>query len=69
VIGLPLGLAAGRWLWTVFADQLGVVASARVPLVAALATVPAALVAANLLAALPARAAARTRAAIVLRAE
>jgi len=68
-IGVPLGVAAGRWLWGVFADQLGVAAGARLPVAALVVIVPGALVAANLIAAVPARIAARTRPAVVLRSE
>ncbi len=69
VIGVPLGVAGGRWLWAVFARQLGVATSARLPVVAVIVTVPAALVVANLIAAIPAGIAARTRPAVVLRSE
>jgi len=69
VIGVPLGVAAGRRLWGLFADQLGVAAGARTPVVAVVVAVPAALLAANLIAAAPARIAARTRPAVVLRSE
>jgi len=69
VIGVPLGVAAGRLLWGLFADQLGVAARARTPVVAVVVAVPAALLAANLIAAVPARIAARTRPAVVLRSE
>jgi hypothetical protein len=69
VIGIPLGVAAGRWSWRIFADALGVVPDARVPVPAILLLVPAALLIANLFAALPARLAAKTRPAAVLRAE
>lgn len=69
VVGVPLGVAIGRWLWETFAGQLGVVSGARTPVVASLALVPAALVAANLIGAVPARLAARTPPAVVLRSE
>jgi hypothetical protein len=69
VVGIPLGIAAGRWIWTIFADQLGVVRETVVPVVPTLLVVPAALIAANLIATLPARLAARTRPALALRAE
>ena len=69
VIGVPLGIVAGRWAWTTFADGLGVVAVPRVPAAAVAAVVVLALVAANLVAALPAQIAARTRPAPVLRSE
>jgi FtsX-like permease family len=69
VIGMPLGIAAGRWLWLLFAHALSAVPEPVVPArPVALATV-AALVLANLVAALPGRAAARTPAALLLRAE
>jgi len=69
LIGIPLGIVAGRWGWTTLAGQLGMPAEPRVPLTAILVTIPATVLIANLVAALPARAAGRTRAALVLRAE
>lgn len=68
-IGLPVGIAAGRWIWTAFAGSIGVVPAPSVRLLVVLLTVPAALVAANLISALPARAAAATKPALVLREE
>ncbi|MFN2607110.1 MAG: ABC transporter permease [Acidimicrobiales bacterium] len=69
LVGVPLGLAAGRWGWLLFARQLGAAAETAFPIVGLLVTVPVALVVANVVSALPARAAARTRPALVLRAE
>jgi FtsX-like permease family len=69
LIGLPTGIAAGRWGWRVFAGQLGVLPDPVVPLVAIFVAVPSALILANLIAALPGRAAARTQPAIILRSE
>lgn len=69
LVGIPLGIAAGRWIWTTFANQLGVVPETVVPAFPTLLVIPAALIAANLIAALPARLAARTRPALALRAE
>ena len=69
VCGLPLGVAAGRWAWRLVADQLGVESAPRVPVLAILLIVPAALLVANLAAAVPGWLAARTRAAEALRAE
>jgi ABC-type lipoprotein release transport system permease subunit len=69
LIGVPLGVAAGRWSWRLFADALGVVPDARVPIAAIFLLIPATLLIANLFAALPARLAANTRPAAVLRAE
>jgi hypothetical protein len=68
-IGGPLGIACGRLAWRAFAGSLGVVPIVEVP-VAVLAGVLVALVlAGNVLAALPATVAARTRAAVSLRTE
>jgi hypothetical protein len=69
LIGLPAGVAAGRWVWRVFAAQLGVLPEPAVPLAAILLAAPATLVVANLIAAAPGQAAARTQPAAVLRTE
>jgi hypothetical protein len=69
VIGVPLGIAAGRWLWLAFARELSAVPDPVVPAGSVALAAVAALVLANLVAALPGRTAARTPAAIVLRAE
>ena len=69
VAGLPLGVAFGRWGWTVVAASIGTPAAPATPLVAVLAIVPLTVLAANALAALPARRAARIRPAVALRAE
>jgi ABC-type lipoprotein release transport system permease subunit len=68
-VGLPLGVAAGRWAWTVVAEQLGTVAEPVTPLGLVLLTIPAGLLLANLVAALPARVASRLKPATVLRSE
>jgi len=69
IVGIPLGIAAGRSLWTVFANQLGVVPAAVVPPSQVLLAIPAALILGNVIAILAGRAAARTRPALVLRSE
>ena len=69
LIGLPLGLAAGRSVWFLFADRLGVDPVPLLPLGSLLVAVPCVLVAANLVAALPARAARRIDPAVALRSE
>ena len=69
VIGVPVGIAAGRWLWLAFAHQLSAVPDPVIPAGSIALAAVLALVLANLVAALPGRAAARTPAAIVLRAE
>lgn len=67
--GLPLGVAAGRWAWALFAAELGVPAAALTPATAILVIVPAVLLAANAVAYWPGRASARLRPAETLRAE
>lgn len=69
VIGVPLGIAAGRVAWRVFAINLGVVPASVVPAAVLAGLACAVLVTANLLAAVPARRAARSRPARLLRAE
>ena len=69
LIGLPVGVLAGRWAWALFANAAGVSAAATVPLATVLLAIPATLVAANLIAAAPGWEAARLRPALVLRTE
>lgn len=69
VVGIPAGVALGRWVWISFADQLGMVPEATVPLGFLALVVPAALLLANAIAALPGRGAACIRPATVLRAD
>ena len=69
LIGVPVGIAAGRWGWTIFAEEIGVIPDSVVPLVPMLVLIPAALLIANLIAAAPAALAARTPPAAVLRTE
>ena len=69
VVGVPLGIAAGRWAWTSFANSIGVVPSPVVPVPSLVAGVLALFVAGNLLAAVPARMAARIAPATTLRTE
>ena len=69
VVGVPLGIAVGRWLWTSYAESIGVIPVAKVAWLPVVLVVPAALALANVIAVLPARAAARTPAAEVLRTE
>ena len=69
VLGIPLGIAAGRLVWDAFASNLGVVA---VPVVTAWVVAAIALgtlVVANVLAVGPALVASRTRAASLLKSE
>jgi hypothetical protein len=69
IVGVPVGIAAGRWLWILFAHSLSAVPDPVIPAASVALAALAALVLANLIAALPGRAAARTPAALLLRAE
>ncbi|MGZ4143058.1 MAG: FtsX-like permease family protein, partial [Actinomycetota bacterium] len=69
LIGLPLGIAVGRTIWTVFAGQVGVQAEPVTPAIALLLTIPGGILLANLIAAVPAVIAGRMRPAVVLRAD
>ena len=69
LVGLPTGVAAGRWGWRLFAGQLGVLPDPVVPVLAVLIAVPSVLFLVNVVAALPGRIAARTQPGLVLRSE
>jgi predicted lysophospholipase L1 biosynthesis ABC-type transport system permease subunit len=68
IIGLPVGIVAGRWAWTWFAGQFAIEPVPVISLLVLLA-IPVVLVAANAVAAFPAGTAARSRPAAALRAE
>ena len=69
VVGVPIGIVAGRALWDLFAHELHVVAEPSVPTLALALVAIGSLVLANVVAALPGRQAARTPAALVLQSE
>jgi hypothetical protein len=69
LLGVPLGIAAGRALWDVAAEQIGTFAGPRVPVGQLLLGAAVALGSAVVLAVGPGRRAARTPAAQILRAE
>ncbi len=69
VVGVPLGVAAGRWLWTLFAQEIYAVPEPTVPLSSLILIVLGSLVIANVVAAVPGRIAANTPAGLVLRAQ
>jgi ABC-type lipoprotein release transport system permease subunit len=69
VIGVPLGVAAGQFVWRAFATNFGVVPVAVVPPLLLVALAAAVLAAANVLAVVPALLAARSRPGPLLRAE
>lgn len=69
VVGVPLGIALGRWLWDLFARGIYAVPEASVPVAQVVLVAVGALVLANVVAVIPGRIAARTRTALTLRAE
>lgn len=69
VVGLPLGIAGGRWAWVLAADKQGVVSEPALPLFSLLLGIGAAVLLANLIAALPARHGANVSPALALRTE
>jgi hypothetical protein len=69
LVGLPLGLLAGRWAWLLFADSAGVGSQADVPVPLVLLVIPVTLVLAVLLAIVPGWTAGRIRPALILRSE
>jgi hypothetical protein len=69
IIGLIAGIAGGRWLWIFYATRLGVRPQPVLPTLILALIVPGTLALANLIAAVPARSAARTQPALVLRTE
>jgi hypothetical protein len=68
IIGVPIGIAAGRQLWTLFARNINAVPQPTVPASVILVAIGT-LILVNLVAAVPARIAARTPAALALRSE
>lgn len=69
MLGIPTGVAIGRWLWRVSASELGVLPDPAVPMPVLGAAGVGSIVIAIVVSALPARRAARTRPATILRAE
>jgi hypothetical protein len=69
LVGVPLGIVLGRWLWILFARNISAVPRPTVPALAVALVAVGALVLANLVAAIPGRRAARTPSALVLHAE
>jgi hypothetical protein len=69
LIGVPLGITAGRALWNRFADALHIVPESTVPTLAIALIVVGALVLANVVAAIPGLQASRTPPAVLLHTE
>jgi ABC-type antimicrobial peptide transport system permease subunit len=69
VVGAPVGIVFGRWLWDLFAQNIDVVPAPTIPVVSIVLIALGALLLANLVAAVPGVIAARTKTASLLRAE
>jgi hypothetical protein len=69
VVGVPLGIVCGRWLWTLFAREIFAVPYPSVPVGQIVIVVVGTLVLAILVAIPPGLSAARTRTSLLLRAE
>ncbi len=69
LLGIPLGIIAGRWAWSALATDLGAVIVPVIPWLVLAIGIPALLLLANLVAFVPGRIAARLRPAVALRSE
>jgi hypothetical protein len=69
VVGLVIGVLAGRWLWNIFARNIGVVPRPTIPVVPIVLMIVGAFVLANIVAFIPGFIAARTKPASLFRAD
>jgi hypothetical protein len=69
VVGAPIGIGIGRWSWQLVADSLGSPAPPVVPVLVVVLVGPLTLLVAAAVAAAPARSAATTEPAVILRSE
>jgi hypothetical protein len=69
LIGVPVGLIAGRAGWQAIADRVPLIFRSPLTVIAVIVVVPVALLATNLLAIIPARRASKAKPALVLRSE
>jgi hypothetical protein len=69
ILGVPVGIALGRWLWDLFARSIYAVPLPTVPALEVVFVALGALVLANLVASVPGQMPARTPTALILRAE
>jgi ABC-type antimicrobial peptide transport system permease subunit len=69
IIGVPLGIILGRFLWNIFAHEIDAIPAPAVPVALIVLIVVGGIVLANIVAAVPGRIAAKTPTALLLRAE
>ena len=69
IVGIPIGIVLGRWLWTLFARAIYVVPEPSVPWLTLMFVALGAMLLVNVAAAIPGRIAASTPTALVLRSE
>jgi ABC-type lipoprotein release transport system permease subunit len=69
VIGVPLGIILGQFLWNLFAHEIDAIPAPAVPISSIVLIVIGGLLLANIVAAVPGRIAARTPTGLLLRAE
>jgi ABC-type antimicrobial peptide transport system permease subunit len=69
LIGVPVGIVLGRWLWDLFARDISAVPVPSVPVLSVVLIALGGLLLANIVAAIPGRIAARTPTAVLLRSE
>lgn len=69
ILAVPSGIAFGRWTWRLLANQISVVPRPVVPAILTAVIALAALILANVIAAIPGRTAARLQPALILRTE
>jgi len=67
IIGVPAGIALGRELWVLFANQIYAVPEATVPVLSIVLVAVGALLLCNVVAAIPGASAARTSTALMLK--
>jgi ABC-type antimicrobial peptide transport system permease subunit len=69
IVGLPLGIVAGRWAWNLVASNIGSATPPFVPVLAIILVVPAVVAVCNIMAAVPGWVAARVPPATTIRSE
>ena len=69
IVGLPVGITLGRWLWVLFAREIYAVPQPTVPALQLVIVVIGTIALTNFVAAIPGHMAARTPTAAILRAE